>query len=128
MHKIEEAFPKPPHDPEPLYRLVYEHLAKLHIQGVCNVLLTDGKVLIAYCSNHLQWITRRAPFGSALLKDIDLEVDFATETTVNDVVTVIATQALTTNETWQSFEPNEMMVFEQGERQFQLKAEIENKD
>jgi predicted glutamine amidotransferase len=51
-----------------------------------------------------------------------IQVDFATETTVNDVVTVIATQALTTNETWQSFEPNELMVFEQGELNYQVKA------
>ena len=77
---------------------------------------------MAYCSNRLQWITRRAPFGLALLKDTNLEVDFATETTANDVVTVIATQALTTNETWESFEPNEMKVFEQGELSYQLKA------
>ena len=62
------------------------------------------------------------------MKDIDLEVDFATETTINDVVTVIATQALTTNERWQSFEPNEMMVFEQGELSYQIKAETKNKD
>ncbi|MGI9497395.1 MAG: class II glutamine amidotransferase [Mariniblastus sp.] len=122
LHEIEQAFPEPPVDPKPLYDLIYRHLGKLHAQGVCNVLLTDGSVLIAYCSNRLQWITRRAPFGSALLKDIELEVDFATETTVNDVVTVIATQALTTNETWQSFEPNEMMVFEQGELNYQVKA------
>ena len=122
LHEIELAFPEPPVDPKPLYDLIYRHLGKLHAQGVCNVLLTDGSVLIAYCSNRLQWITRRAPFGSALLKDIELEVDFATETTVNDVVTVIATQALTTNETWESFEPNELMVFEQGELNYQVKA------
>lgn len=122
LQEIELAFPEPPADPKPIYELVYRQLGKLHVRGVCNVLLTDGSVLIAYCSSRLQWITRRAPFGSALLKDIDIEVDFASETTVNDVVTVIATQALTTNEIWESFEPNEMMVFEQGELTYQVKA------
>ncbi len=128
MHEIEQAFPSPPDDSRALYQLIYQRLGQLHAKGVSNVLLTDGTVLIAYCSNRLQWITRRAPFGSALLKDIDLEVDFATETTENDVVTVIATQALTTNETWHSFEPNEMLVFEQGELSCQFKAEIKNID
>ncbi len=47
---------------------------------------------MAYCSTNLHWITRRAPFGVATLLDRDVEIDFSSQTTPNDVVTVIATQ------------------------------------
>lgn len=60
---------------------------------------------MAFCSTNLFWITRRAPFGVATLLDQDVEIDFSSETTPNDVVTVIATQPLTGNETWQKIMP-----------------------
>jgi glutamine amidotransferase len=65
------------------------------------MLLSDGRYVMAFCSTNLHWITRRAPFGVATLLDQDVEIDFQRETTPNDVVTVIATQPLTGNETWQ---------------------------
>ncbi|VEA41906.1 putative glutamine amido transferase [Salmonella enterica subsp. enterica] len=65
------------------------------------MLLSDGRYVMAFCSTHLHWITRRAPFGVATLVDQDMEIDFSSQTTPNDVVTVIATQPLTGNETWQ---------------------------
>ncbi len=63
------------------------------------MLLSDGRYVMAFCSTNLHWITRRAPFGVAKLLDRDVEIDFQRETTPNDVVTVIATQPLTANET-----------------------------
>ena len=63
------------------------------------MLLSDGRFVMAYCSTNLYWITRRAPFGKATLLDQDVEIDFQQQTTPNDVVTVIATQPLTANET-----------------------------
>ena len=63
------------------------------------MLLSDGRYVMAFCSTNLFWITRRAPFGVATLLDQDVEIDFQKETTPNDVVTVIATQPLTGNET-----------------------------
>ena len=63
------------------------------------MLLSDGRYVMAFCSTNLHWITRRAPFGVAKLLDQDVEIDFQRETTPNDVVTVIATQPLTANET-----------------------------
>lgn len=63
------------------------------------MLLSDGRYVMAFCSTNLFWITRRAPFGVATLLDQDVEIDFSSETTPNDVVTVIATQPLTGNET-----------------------------
>ena len=78
-------------------------------------MLSDGLSLASHCSNNLYWITRRAPFGPALLKDIAVTVDFAQETTPNDIVTVLATEPLTTNETWSKMLPKEMLVWEKGE-------------
>ena len=60
-------------------------------------------------------ITRRAPFGAARLKDLDLIVDFQAETTPNDVVTVIATEALTENETWARYTPGQWALWRHGE-------------
>jgi glutamine amidotransferase len=71
---------------------------------------------MAFCSTNLFWITRRAPFGVATLLDQDVEIDFQKETTPNDVVTVIATQPLTGNETWQKIMPGEWALFCLGDR------------
>ncbi len=57
-----------------------------------------------------------APFGVAKLLDQDVEIDFQRETTPNDVVTVIATQPLTANETWHKIMPGEWALFCLGER------------
>jgi predicted glutamine amidotransferase len=46
----------------------------------------------------------------------DVEIDFSSQTTPNDVVTVIATQPLTGNETWQKIMPGEWRLFCLGER------------
>jgi glutamine amidotransferase len=115
LDQIHQAFPEPPEDPQILYSFIYEKRKYLHDFGVCNFLLSDGDVLMAHCSNKLQWVTRRAPFGAALLKDLDFSVDFAAETTPNDVVTVLATEPLTTNETWSVMSPGDMLVFKAGE-------------
>jgi glutamine amidotransferase len=75
---------------------VYRHAGgELREKGVFNMLLSDGRYVMAFCSTNLHWITRRAPFGVATLLDQDVEIDFQRETTPNDVVTVIATQPLT---------------------------------
>lgn len=89
---------------------------ELREKGVFNMLLSDGRYVMAFCSTNLHWITRRAPFGVAKLLDQDVEIDFQRETTPNDVVTVIATQPLTANETWHKIMPGEWALFCLGER------------
>jgi len=100
---------------------VFRYIASLADQmrqkGVFNMLLSDGRFVMAYCSTNLYWITRRAPFGKATLLDQDVEIDFQQQTTPNDVVTVIATQPLTGNETWNKIAPGEFALFHCGERQ-----------
>lgn len=104
-----------PQNTRMIWDYVYELSHTLHGSGVCNFMFSDGLSLASHCSNNLYWITRRAPFGPALLKDIAVTVDFAQETTPNDIVTVLATEPLTTNETWSKMLPKEMLVWEKGE-------------
>ncbi|QJD58898.1 class II glutamine amidotransferase [Pseudomonas sp. gcc21] len=80
-------------------------------QGVCNLMISNGEWLFTLCTTKLAWITRRAPFGPAQLSDRDLAIDFQEHTTPNDVVTVIATEPLTSNETWQLYMPGEWRLW-----------------
>ncbi|MGM0443297.1 MAG: class II glutamine amidotransferase [Fibrobacterota bacterium] len=98
-----------------LYATVTRLCRELDSRGIFNMMLTDGKKLFTYCSTSLYHITRRSPFGAAQLIDRDMTVDFSTETTENDIVSLIATQPLTDNEEWTALEKQEMIVWEDGE-------------
>mgnify|MGYP006080169943 FL=1 len=84
-------------------------------QGVFNCLLSNGDWLFTFCSTKLACITRRAPFGPACLTDADVSIDFAAETTNNDVVSIIATQPLTSDEAWEVYQPGEWRLWQSGE-------------
>lgn len=122
LSELEQSFPDGLPSVSELSEVIYQRLRILDQdeEGVCNVLFTDSRALLAYCSNNLHWITRKAPFGPALLRDVDLSVNFAEETNPTDIVSVIATQALTTNEEWVKMSPGEFLVFEQGEMKTQI--------
>ncbi|MGX9461653.1 class II glutamine amidotransferase [Shewanella sp. A14] len=98
---------------------VFDYIAGLADEirqlGVFNMLLSNGVDLMAYCTNNLCHITRRAPFGKATLIDTDVVIDFSKETTPNDVVTVIATRPLTHNENWVVLKTGEWKLFRKGE-------------
>lgn len=115
LGEIRRVFPEPPQDFTQLLDLIHLSCEKLRSLGVFNLLLSDSERLYAYCSTKLAHITRRAPFGPALLKDTELEVDFSACTTPRDVVSVLATEPLTTNETWHIMQSGELVVFEKGE-------------
>ena len=116
MEQLRQRYSKKPRN----WQTVFNYIAKLCKQldelGVFNALVTDGEYLLAYCSNNLSWITRRAPFGEANLIDTEFNVNFSEVTTENDVVTVIATRPLTDNEQWTKLEPEEFVLFKLGER------------
>ena len=114
MDNIRQRYPKPPQRPSTLWRYIRSLCDALRELGVFNMLLSDGRDLGCYCSTKLCWITRKAPFTSASLKDTDVTVDFHQETTPNDVVTVIATAPLTDDETWVFMKAGEIEVFRQG--------------
>ncbi|WP_132252346.1 MULTISPECIES: class II glutamine amidotransferase [Methylobacterium] len=100
--------------PGALDRAVADLCAELHGRGVFNMLLSDSRSLYAHCGKRLCYLTRSAPFGTATLIDEDWHVDFAQETTERDVVTVIATQALTRDETWTDLERGDVLVLRDG--------------
>ena len=84
-------------------------------QGVFNCLLSNGEWLFSYCSTKLASITRRAPFQAAQLKDADITVDFSAVTTPKDVVSIIATEPLTADETWDIYQPGQWRLWQEGE-------------
>ncbi|GHY81969.1 class II glutamine amidotransferase [Vibrio cholerae] len=116
LNQMEQRYPEGPQDWPEMLRYVAQCCDELRALGVFNMLLSNGEYVMAYCTNHLYWITRRAPFGRAALLDEDVEINFQEETTPNDVVSVIATQPLTGNETWQRMKPGQFALFHFGER------------
>lgn len=100
---------------EDLFKYIATLISKIDSLGVANIIISDGECLFAYCSNNLHWITRCAPFGKASLIDAEMAVDFQQETTANDIVTVIATQPLTDDETWHKMSPGQWHLFRLGE-------------
>jgi len=114
LDAIEARFPRKPLTGRQLFPFIHQLCLELNRFGVFNMLLTDYKYLFAHCGTQLTWITRKAPFGEASLTDAELTVDFVTETTPDDVVTVISTQPLTHNESWQPMAQGEMVVFQRG--------------
>lgn len=115
LNRLEAKYPQPPENMKEMFRFVACCCDELKSFGVFNMLLSDGEYVMTYCTNHLYWITRRAPFGKASLIDEDMTVNFQEETTPNDVVTVIATQPLTDNECWNRMKPGEYNLFHYGE-------------
>ncbi|EIE5864693.1 class II glutamine amidotransferase [Vibrio alginolyticus] len=115
LKQMEDRYPEPPKDMESVFLYVAKCCDELREKGVFNMLLSDGEYVMTYCTNHLYWITRRAPFGKAALLDEDVEINFQEETTPHDIVFVIATQPLTGNEAWQRMKPGEYGLFHLGE-------------
>ncbi len=115
LSQLRARYPSTSDNMPDVFCYIAELAEQLNNLGVYNMLLTDGAYVMAYCSNNLHWITRRAPFGEARLVDEDMVVDFKQETTPNDVVTVIATQPLTCNEAWQKIQPGSYRLFHYGE-------------
>ncbi|MGI2978585.1 class II glutamine amidotransferase [Vibrio alginolyticus] len=115
LKQMEDRYPELPKDMESVFLYVAKCCDELREKGVFNMLLSDGEYVMTYCTNHLYWITRRAPFGKAALLDEDVEINFQEETTPHDIVSVIATQPLTGNEAWQRMKPGEYGLFHLGE-------------
>jgi glutamine amidotransferase len=99
---------------EELSRTLRELLPRPAAYGTFNMLLSNGQALWAHGSTKLWSIERAHPFTSATLADEDLTVNFAEHTTAQDRVAVVATEPLTTNETWHPFAAGELRVFAGG--------------
>jgi glutamine amidotransferase len=83
--------------------------------GRFNLLLTDGRAMLAHASTKLHWLRRQPPFGHVRLRDGDLSVDLATLNGPLDRMTLVATEPLTHDEAWTAFQPGEVRVFEKGD-------------
>lgn len=114
LEQLELTFDKPPKNSKDLWAAIEALAVTIRQFGVFNFLLSDSKFLYAHCSTKLVWITRRAPFGQAKLVDEDLEVDFSEVFSETDVISVIATQPLTSNEVWEKCKRGDFLVFQNG--------------
>jgi len=114
LSKIEQAFPNAPKSTKTLRTLINQLCNQLAELGVFNVLMSDSKHLYAYRTTKMTWISRQAPFGAAQLIDRDIQIDFGTETSPSDLVTIIATSPLTTNEQWHDVPKNQLSTFYRG--------------
>ena len=92
---------------EELTLTLHELTAQIRPQGTFNYLLSNGQALWSHASTRLYYLERQHPFVQAHLSDEDLELDFASRTSVGDRVAVIVTSPLTSNETWTAFEPGD---------------------
>jgi glutamine amidotransferase len=114
LNELDRKFPQKHPDINALFRYLGNLCKQLQAFGSVNILLSDGKYVFAYCSNTLHWITRRAPFRQARLIDEDISIDFQQETTPHDVVTIIATLPLTSDEQWHKMAANDYLLFHDG--------------
>ncbi len=112
MDQLRKTFKTRPSDPKVLSDFIHQCCEKLRELGVFNMLFGESEFLFAYNTTKLWWITRKAPFGEASLKDCDVTVDFKNETSITDKVTVVATEPLTKNEQWNAIETGELITFE----------------
>lgn len=116
LRRMTERFPdigSPPPLPE-LFEFIAGLACEIANFGVFNFLLSNGDVLFAYCSTNLHYVTRAFPFSTAKLIDCDVTIDFSQHNHHDDRMTVIATQPLTSNETWTAFRPGELKMFSDG--------------
>jgi predicted glutamine amidotransferase len=82
--------------------------------GIFNVLMSEGRTLYAFCNKQLFYLVRQAPFGVATLVDEDLRVDFATVTSPEDRVVVVASNPLTRDEIWSELPLRTLTAFRNG--------------
>lgn len=122
LEELRRRFDKKP-DLKTLADAVQELAARIRTHGLFNFIMSNGDIMFAHASTLLYYIIRKAPFGEARLLDDDVAVDFASVTTPNDKVAVIATLPLTQNETWQQFACDELIVFHQGDIALRNKPE-----
>lgn len=115
MAQLRARYSKKPSNWSAVFHFIAKLCKQLDKFGVFNTLISDGEYLLAYCSNNLTYLTRRAPFGNANLIDKEMTVNFKEVTTKNDVVTVVATRPLTDNEDWKVLKPQESVLFKFGE-------------
>lgn len=114
MDRIRKRFKHRPQQDQDVIRYIHTLAQELDELGVFNFMLCDSRNFYVYCSTRMCWLTRKHPFGKARLVDTGEVKDFSKVTTSKDVVTMIASRALTNNETWTEMKKGEFLVFRKG--------------
>jgi glutamine amidotransferase len=116
LERLRDAFPAGlPEDTATLARTIFTLANDLGGDGIFNFLLADGGRLFARCGDRLTHILRRPPLGRATLVDGELEVNFAEVLRGTGTLAVVATEPLTSDETWIESSPGTLLAFEDGE-------------
>ncbi len=97
-----------------LFAALHRLASEIAEYGSFNFILSNGELLFAHCSTDLHLVQRQYPFSVAQLVDCDVSIDFNKHNHLDDRMTVIATQPLTSNERWVRFAPGELKCFVQG--------------
>ncbi len=114
MTQLAAAFPLGAPAGPALFLAVGEIAAQIARHGSFNFLLSDGDVFFAHCSTQLYYVVREYPFRTAQLIDCDLAINFGQHNHLDDRMSVIATEPLTTGEAWLAFQPGELKMFAHG--------------
>jgi predicted glutamine amidotransferase len=122
LGRLDRRFDGYPRSRRALWEAIAELGAELGVRGSFNFLLGDGDHLYARCATKLHYIVRKAPFKEATLADEEVRVDFASVTTPNDRVAIVATAPLTRDEVWTAGVPGSMWVFRNGSLRATLAA------
>lgn len=107
-----------------LFSDIQEIVGEIAVHGTFNFLLSDGNVMLAHCSTNLHWVQRGYPFSTAKLVDCEMSIDFSQHNHPHDLITVIATLPLTSNEQWHKFDSGELDMFVNGEIVRQYKPAV----
>jgi predicted glutamine amidotransferase len=99
---------------EEIFECVAQSIGSITEYGSFNFLLSNGELMFAHCSTHLQYSTRRWPFAQSRLVDIALTQDPDDSLSRNNVISVFSTRPLTDTEVWTPMSPGDLHVFEAG--------------
>lgn len=113
LNQLKDRFEDKP-DVQTLYEFLTQQCRFLANYGLFNCLLSNGEWMLAYADTLLFHVTRQAPFGSAALIDVDVTMDFETVNEASDVMTILATTPLTSDENWQQLAVDECIIFADG--------------
>ncbi len=114
MGRIRQEFSERPTKNKELWLLIKSVADEIRQHGIFSFLLSDSRSMYAYCSNKMCWVTRQYPFSEARLIDTGEVINFNSHLSKNDIITVIASSALTDNEQWHCMEKGEFRIFNNG--------------
>lgn len=114
LQSLKQRFPHRAPSAAQLNEEVAELSLKISSHGIFNFLMSNGQVMLAHSSTELHYVQRQHPFTRATLVDLNMEIDFQEHNAIDDRILVVATRALTSNETWIRINPGELVVFADG--------------